>query len=213
MLGDVPGRRRGLVRRAKLYYLRNVDRQGARIRERKVVRRPKGRATQARSAARRAAAAAPRRRDARAAKRPPAAPGPAGGGLRWSEIRAPRCKQAHGPLLARLDESDGASRGPVVVCALVMPPDAPEVPGVDDSTRLSPPRGPGPTPLCAPPPSPGPSARLSAREVRRAPTCKGDRARHAARPRPPRAGLGRSPDTCSWTASRCACSACPTRPW
>ncbi len=36
MLGDVTVVRRGLVRRAKLYYLRNVTGKAARIRERKV---------------------------------------------------------------------------------------------------------------------------------------------------------------------------------
>jgi large subunit ribosomal protein L19 len=47
MLGDVTVVRRGLVRRAKLYYLRNVTGKAARIRERKVVRPPKGAATTA----------------------------------------------------------------------------------------------------------------------------------------------------------------------
>ncbi len=42
MLGDVTVVRRGLVRRAKLYYLRNVTGKAARIKERKVVRAPKG---------------------------------------------------------------------------------------------------------------------------------------------------------------------------
>ena len=51
MLGDVTVVRRGLVRRAKLYYLRNVTGKAARIRERKVVRPPKGSATQAKAAA------------------------------------------------------------------------------------------------------------------------------------------------------------------
>jgi large subunit ribosomal protein L19 len=46
MLGDITVVRRGLVRRAKLYYLRNVTGKAARIRERKVVRAPKGPATQ-----------------------------------------------------------------------------------------------------------------------------------------------------------------------
>lgn len=41
MLGDVTVVRRGLVRRAKLYYLRNVTGKAARIRERKVVRAPR----------------------------------------------------------------------------------------------------------------------------------------------------------------------------
>jgi large subunit ribosomal protein L19 len=52
MLGDVAVVRRGLVRRAKLYYLRNVTGKAARIKERKVVRPPKGAAqTPARPAA------------------------------------------------------------------------------------------------------------------------------------------------------------------
>lgn len=38
MLGDITVVRRGLVRRAKLYYLRNVTGKAARIRERKVVK-------------------------------------------------------------------------------------------------------------------------------------------------------------------------------
>lgn len=38
MLGDIAVVRRGLVRRAKLYYLRNVTGKAARIRERKVVK-------------------------------------------------------------------------------------------------------------------------------------------------------------------------------
>jgi large subunit ribosomal protein L19 len=46
MLGDIAVVRRGLVRRAKLYYLRNVTGKAARIRERKVVRPAKGAAAQ-----------------------------------------------------------------------------------------------------------------------------------------------------------------------
>ena len=42
MIGDVTVVRRGLVRRAKLYYLRNVTGKAARIRERKVVRPARG---------------------------------------------------------------------------------------------------------------------------------------------------------------------------
>ncbi len=38
MLGDIAVVRRGLVRRAKLYYLRNVTGKAARIRERKVAK-------------------------------------------------------------------------------------------------------------------------------------------------------------------------------
>ena len=47
MIGDVAVVRRGLVRRAKLYYLRNVTGKAARIRERKVVRPARGPATAA----------------------------------------------------------------------------------------------------------------------------------------------------------------------
>ena len=45
VIGDLTVVRRGLVRRAKLYYLRNVTGKAARIRERKVVRPAKGSAT------------------------------------------------------------------------------------------------------------------------------------------------------------------------
>lgn len=60
------------------------------------------------------------------------------GGLRWSAIER-ALQQAHGPQLAAVDEvGRGPLAGPVVVCALVMPPNAPLVPGVDDSKRLAP---------------------------------------------------------------------------
>lgn len=60
------------------------------------------------------------------------------GGLRWSDLER-ELQRAHGPLLAAVDEvGRGPLAGPVVVCALVMPPDAPEVPGVDDSKKLAP---------------------------------------------------------------------------
>ncbi len=63
---------------------------------------------------------------------------PRPGGLRWSEIER-TLQRAHGPLLAAVDEvGRGPLAGPVVVCALVMPPDAPEVAGVDDSKKLAP---------------------------------------------------------------------------
>lgn len=59
-------------------------------------------------------------------------------GLRWSEFER-ALHQAHGPLLAAVDEvGRGPLAGPVVVCALVMPADLPEVAGVDDSKRLAP---------------------------------------------------------------------------
>jgi len=64
MLGDITVVRRGLVRRAKLYYLRNVTGKAARIRERKVVRPAKGPATQPAAPARGAAAAANTQPDA-----------------------------------------------------------------------------------------------------------------------------------------------------
>jgi large subunit ribosomal protein L19 len=41
MIGDIVVVRRGVVRRAKLYYLRDVTGKAARIKERKVVRAPK----------------------------------------------------------------------------------------------------------------------------------------------------------------------------
>ena len=41
MIGDIVVVRRGVVRRAKLYYLRDVTGKAARIKERKVVRTPK----------------------------------------------------------------------------------------------------------------------------------------------------------------------------
>ncbi|GJG85141.1 ribonuclease HII [Gemmatimonadetes bacterium T265] len=60
------------------------------------------------------------------------------GGLRWSELER-TLQRTYGPLLAAVDEvGRGPLAGPVVVCALVMPPDAPEVPGVDDSKKLAP---------------------------------------------------------------------------
>jgi large subunit ribosomal protein L19 len=41
MIGEIVVVRRGVVRRAKLYYLRDVTGKAARIKERKVVRTPK----------------------------------------------------------------------------------------------------------------------------------------------------------------------------
>jgi large subunit ribosomal protein L19 len=45
MLGDIAVVRRGQVRRAKLYYLRNLTGKATRIKERKVVRTPRAGAT------------------------------------------------------------------------------------------------------------------------------------------------------------------------
>ncbi len=42
MLGDITVVRRGIVRRAKLYYLRNLTGKATRIKERKVTRPPRG---------------------------------------------------------------------------------------------------------------------------------------------------------------------------
>ena len=47
MIAEINVVRRGVVRRAKLYYLRDVTGKASRIKERKVVRVPKGPATQA----------------------------------------------------------------------------------------------------------------------------------------------------------------------
>ncbi len=47
MIAEINVVRRGVVRRAKLYYLRDVTGKASRIKERKVVRAPKGPATQA----------------------------------------------------------------------------------------------------------------------------------------------------------------------
>ena len=68
--------------------------------------------------------------------RPPA--GRPAGGLGWSDVER-ALQRTHGPLLAAIDEvGRGPLAGPVVVCALVMPAQAPEIAGVDDSKRLTP---------------------------------------------------------------------------
>lgn len=58
--------------------------------------------------------------------------------MRWSELeRAVRV--SHGPLVAGVDEvGRGPLAGPVVACAVVMPPEARALAGVDDSKRLAP---------------------------------------------------------------------------
>ena len=66
----------------------------------------------------------------------------AGGGRpssrrRWSAIERD-ARAARGPLLAGVDEvGRGPLAGPVVACAVVMPPEARAIAGVDDSKRLS----------------------------------------------------------------------------
>src|SRR6476619_4460908 len=56
---------------------------------------------------------------------------------RWSVIERDTRKE-RGPLIAGVDEvGRGPLAGPVVACAVVMPPDARAIRGVDDSKRLS----------------------------------------------------------------------------
>ena len=63
---------------------------------------------------------------------------PRAGRRRWSSLER-ELRAAHGPLIAGVDEvGRGPLAGPVVACAVVMPPDARAIPGVDDSKRLAP---------------------------------------------------------------------------
>ena len=56
---------------------------------------------------------------------------------RWKPIERDLRKSV-GPLIAGVDEvGRGPLAGPVVACAVIMPPDARAIPGVDDSKRLS----------------------------------------------------------------------------
>src|SRR3954470_15684718 len=56
---------------------------------------------------------------------------------RWSVIERD-LRQTFGPLIAGIDEvGRGPLAGPVVACAVVMPPDVRAIPGVDDSKRLT----------------------------------------------------------------------------
>ena len=56
---------------------------------------------------------------------------------RWGVLER-ELRAARGPLLAGIDEvGRGPLAGPVVACAVVMPPDARAIRGVDDSKRLS----------------------------------------------------------------------------
>ncbi len=56
---------------------------------------------------------------------------------RWKPIERELRKTA-GPLIAGVDEvGRGPLAGPVVACAVIMPPDVRAIPGVDDSKRLS----------------------------------------------------------------------------
>ena len=68
----------------------------------------------------------------RRAMRRPACP------RRWSSIER-QLRGAGGPLIAGVDEvGRGSLAGPVLACAVIMPPDAPALRGVDDSKQLTP---------------------------------------------------------------------------
>lgn len=57
--------------------------------------------------------------------------------MRWSTIERDLRSQ-HGPLIAGMDEvGRGPLAGPVVACAVVMPPEQRAMPGVNDSKQLS----------------------------------------------------------------------------
>lgn len=58
---------------------------------------------------------------------------------RWSDIeRSLRREHGEGTLIAGVDEvGRGPLAGPVVACAVIMPPNRRAIPGVDDSKRLS----------------------------------------------------------------------------
>jgi ribonuclease HII len=59
------------------------------------------------------------------------------GRKRWSGIER-ELRSAHGPYLAGVDEvGRGPLAGPVVACAVIMPPDRRAISGVDDSKRLT----------------------------------------------------------------------------
>ena len=57
--------------------------------------------------------------------------------MRWSTIERD-LRQQHGPLIAGVDEvGRGPLAGPVVACAVVMPPDKRAMVGINDSKKLS----------------------------------------------------------------------------
>jgi ribonuclease HII len=61
----------------------------------------------------------------------------ADGRKRWSGIER-QLRATHGPLLAGVDEvGRGPLAGPVVACAVIMPPDKRAISGVDDSKRVT----------------------------------------------------------------------------
>src|SRR5436305_10498291 len=57
---------------------------------------------------------------------------------RWSALERD-LRGTAGPLIAGVDEvGRGPLAGPVVACAVIMPPDQRAIPGVDDSKKLTP---------------------------------------------------------------------------
>jgi ribonuclease HII len=57
--------------------------------------------------------------------------------MRWSTIERD-LRATHGPLIAGVDEvGRGPLAGPVVACAVVMPPDRRAMPGINDSKQLT----------------------------------------------------------------------------
>ncbi len=57
---------------------------------------------------------------------------------RWSALER-ELRNQYGPLVAGIDEvGRGPLAGPVVACAVIMPPDARAIPGVNDSKQLTP---------------------------------------------------------------------------
>ena len=62
---------------------------------------------------------------------------PPSGRRRWSTVER-ELRRTGGPLIAGVDEvGRGPLAGPVVACAVIMPPDARAIPGVDDSKVLT----------------------------------------------------------------------------
>ena len=56
---------------------------------------------------------------------------------RWKPIERD-LRRTIGPMIAGVDEvGRGPLAGPVVACAVIMPPDLRAIPGVDDSKKLS----------------------------------------------------------------------------
>src|SRR5689334_7202522 len=159
MIAEISVVRRGRVRRAKRYYLRHLTGKATRIRERKAKVLVPGSETIEQAAAAEAGAETgveaerlstaglstvqdevesgpppqstpenqtanekPRRRRRR---------------KRWTTIERD-LRLEKGPLLAGVDEvGRGPIAGPVVACAVIMPPDTRAIVGIDDSKRLT----------------------------------------------------------------------------